>query len=141
MPRKPGNVLIGQSGGPTAVINQSLVGLVETCQRDARVGRILGAVSGIQGVLECHFIDLGRESRKTLEAVARTPGSALRSVRMKPTPEQCERAYAELKRLEVRWFFYIGGNDSAETALLVSQIARDAHYELGIFHVPKTIDN
>jgi len=141
MPRKPGNVLIGQSGGPTAVINQSLVGLVETCQRAARVGRILGAVSGIQGVLEAHIVDLGRESRKTLEAVARTPGSALRSVRKKPTPEECERVCAELKRLDVRWFFYIGGNDSAETALLVSQIARDAHYEIGVFHVPKTIDN
>jgi ATP-dependent phosphofructokinase / diphosphate-dependent phosphofructokinase len=92
-------------------------------------------------VLQSHYVDLRRESRKTLEAVARTPGSALRSVRMKPTREECERVYRELKRLDVRWFFYIGGNDSAETAHLVSQMAQDAHYELSIFHVPKTIDN
>ncbi|MBK7644795.1 MAG: diphosphate--fructose-6-phosphate 1-phosphotransferase [Planctomycetes bacterium] len=141
MPRKQGNVLIGQSGGPTMVINQSLVGLVETCQRERRVGRILGSLRGIQGVLERNYVDLGSESRKTLEAVARTPGSALRSVRKKPTPEECERVYEELKRLDVRWFFYIGGNDSAETANLIARMAQDAHHELVIFHVPKTIDN
>jgi 6-phosphofructokinase 1 len=141
MARKLGNVLIGQSGGPTAVINQSLVGLVETCQRHAAVDRILGAVHGIQGVLQQNLVDLGRESRKTLEAVALTPGSALRSVRKKPTPEECERIQHALSELNVRWFFYIGGNDSAETAHLVSQIARDAKQELAIFHVPKTIDN
>ncbi len=141
MPRKQANVLIGQSGGPTAVINQSLVGLVETCQRHAGVGRVLGAVHGIQGVLQENLVDLGRESRKTLEAVAATPGSALRSVRKKPTPEECERIQRALVKLGVRWFFYIGGNDSAETAHLVSKIARDAKQELAIFHVPKTIDN
>ena len=141
MPRKQGNVLIGQSGGPTAVINQSLVGLVETCQRHPRVGRILGAVHGIQGVLQGEIIDLGRESRRTLEAVARTPGSALRSVRKKPTPEECEQIFHALEKLDVHWFFYIGGNDSAETAHLLSRLASDAHYELVIFHVPKTIDN
>ena len=123
------------------MINQSLVGLVETCQRDKRVQHVLGALSGIQGVLTSRYVDLGRESRKTLEAVARTPGSALRSVRKKPTPEECELVYRELERLGVRWFFYIGGNDTAETAHLVSRIAADAHYELAIFHVPKTIDN
>jgi len=141
MPKKLGNVLIGQAGGPTAVINQSLVGLVETCQRNARVDRVLGAVHGIQGVLQTRLIDLGRESRKTLEAVATTPGSALRSVRKKPTPEECERIQRALAKLGVRWFFYIGGNDSAETAHLVSKIAQDAKQELVIFHVPKTIDN
>jgi 6-phosphofructokinase 1 len=141
MARKLGNVLIGQSGGPTAVINQSLVGLVETCQRHAAVNRVLGAVHGIQGVLQKNLVDLGRESRKTLESVATTPGSALRSVRKKPTPEECERIQQALSELNVRWFFYIGGNDSAETAHLVSKIARDAKQEIAIFHVPKTIDN
>jgi ATP-dependent phosphofructokinase / diphosphate-dependent phosphofructokinase len=141
MPRKQGNVLIGQSGGPTAVINQSLVGLVETCQRHGRAGSILGAVHGIQGVLQGEIIDLGRETKRTLEAVASTPGSALRSVRKKPTPEECERIFRALSKLDVRWFFYIGGNDSAETAQLVSGMARDARSELVVFHVPKTIDN
>jgi 6-phosphofructokinase 1 len=141
MSTKQGNVLIGQSGGPTAVINQSLVGLVETCQRNGRAGRILGAVHGIQGVLQGRIVDLGRESRKTLEAVAATPGSALRSVRKKPTPQECEQVYQALLKLDVRWFFYIGGNDSAETAHLIARMAQDAHHELVIFHVPKTIDN
>ena len=141
MPTKQGNVLIGQSGGPTAVINQSLVGLVETCQGSKKVGSILGAVHGIQGVLQNRIVDLGRESRTTLETVARTPGSALRSVRKKPTPEECEQIFHRLEALDVHWFFYIGGNDSAETANLLSRMAQDAKYELAIFHVPKTIDN
>ena len=141
MHKKLGNVLIGQSGGPTAVINQSLVGLVETCQGSKKVGRILGAVHGIQGVLQNQIVDLGRESRRTLESVARTPGSALRSVRKKPTQEECERIFHRLEELDVHWFFYIGGNDSAETANLLSRMAQDAKYELAIFHVPKTIDN
>lgn len=141
MPKKQGNVLIGQSGGPTAVINQSLVGLVQTCQRSAKVAHILGAVHGVQGVLEGRIVDLGRESRTTLEAVATTPGSALRSVRKKPTPDECARIYRALEALDVRWFFYIGGNDSAETANLVAGFAREARRDLAIFHVPKTIDN
>ena len=145
MPRNParavGHVLIGQSGGPTAVINQSLVGLIETCRDSSAVGRVFGAVHGIQGVLDGNIVDLGRESRETLEAVARTPCSALKSVRKKPTEDECVRILAELGRLGVRWFFYIGGNDSAETAKLLSELALRAKYELSVFHVPKTIDN
>jgi 6-phosphofructokinase 1 len=136
-----GNVLVGQSGGPTCVINQSLVGLVETCAADRRVGRVLGAVHGIQGVLQDRLIDLSRESKETLEAVAATPCAALRSVRKKPTREECEKVLAALERHDVRWFFYIGGNDSAETAHLLNELAVARGYELALFHVPKTIDN
>jgi 6-phosphofructokinase 1 len=139
--RHLGNVLIGQSGGPTAVINQSLVGIVETCLESARIGRILGAVHGIQGVLNGEIVDLGKESRSTLEAVASTPCAALRSVRKKPTEAECEAILHHIEDLDVHAFFYIGGNDSAETAHLVDKMARADGWELHLFHVPKTIDN
>jgi 6-phosphofructokinase 1 len=139
--RHLGNILIGQSGGPTAVINQSLVGIVETCLESARIGRILGAVHGIQGVLNGEIIDLGKESRATLEAVAQTPCAALGSVRKKPTESECEAILQRIEELDVHAFFYIGGNDSAETAHLVDEMARADGWELHLFHVPKTIDN
>jgi len=141
MKRPPGNVLIGQSGGPTAVINQSLVGIVETCAGAKGVGRVYGARHGIQGILRGDLVDLGRESRRTLEAVAKTPAAALRSVRKKPTREECEQVLAAFRRHEVRWFFYVGGNDSAETAHILNELAVAQGYEVRLFHVPKTIDN
>ena len=141
MKRPPGNVLIGQSGGPTAVINQSLVGIVETCADAKGVGRVYGARHGIQGILKGDLVDLGRESRKTLEAVAKTPAAALRSVRKKPTREECEQVLAAFRRHEVRWFFYVGGNDSAETAHILNELAVAQGYDVRLFHVPKTIDN
>jgi ATP-dependent phosphofructokinase / diphosphate-dependent phosphofructokinase len=141
MKRQLGNVLIGQSGGPTAVINQSLVGIVETCLESKKIGRILGAVQGIQGVLKNEIIDLGRESRRTLEAVAKTPCAALRSVRKKPNEDERAQILQRIEELDVHAFFYIGGNDSAETAHLIDQMARADGWELHLFHVPKTIDN
>jgi 6-phosphofructokinase 1 len=86
-------------------------------------------------------IDLGKESRKNLELVARTPGSALGSVRRKPSSDECARALDTLARLDVSAFFYIGGNDSAETAQLLQRMAEESGRELSVFHVPKTIDN
>ena len=136
-----GNALIGQSGGPTCVINQSLVGVVETCARAAGVRNVYGALHGIQGVLDERLVDLGRESQEALEAVARTPCAALLSVRKKPTREECERALRVFQKHDVRYFFYIGGNDSAETANILNEIAVATGYELRLFHVPKTIDN
>ena len=136
-----GNALIGQSGGPTCVINQSLVGIIEAATRSSAIKNTYGAVHGIKGVLEEHLIDLGREKRETLEAVAVTPCAALRSVRKKPTREECERALAIFKANDVRYFFYIGGNDSAETAHILNELAVAQRYDLRLFHVPKTIDN
>ena len=86
-----GNALIGQSGGPTAVINQSLVGVIEECLRSERIKGVYGALHGVKGVLNEDMIDLGRESAAVLEGVANTPCAALRSVRMKPTEEDCAR--------------------------------------------------
>ncbi|MCE9593301.1 MAG: 6-phosphofructokinase [Planctomycetes bacterium] len=136
-----GNALIGQSGGPTCVINQSLVGIVEAARGRAEVRNVYGAVHGIKGVLEERLIDLGRESAETLEAVALTPAAALRSVRKKPTREECEKALAVFQAHDIRFFFYIGGNDSAETAHLLNELAVAKKYDLRLFHVPKTIDN
>jgi 6-phosphofructokinase 1 len=141
MPQLVGNALIGQSGGPTCVINQSLVGIVETAVGNSKVKNVYGAIQGIKGVLEERLIDLGRESKATLEAVAVTPAAALRSVRKKPTREECERAIKVFKAHDVRYFFYIGGNDSAETAHILNEIAVAERYEMCVFHVPKTIDN
>jgi len=136
-----GNALIGQSGGPTCVINQSLVGLVEECRRAQEVARVFGALHGIGGVLREQLVDLGRESKETLEAVAQTPCAALRSIRKKPTREECEQVLRVLRAHDVRYFFYIGGNDSAETAYVLNELAVAEAWDVRLFHVPKTIDN
>ncbi|MCD6413529.1 MAG: 6-phosphofructokinase [Elusimicrobia bacterium] len=134
-------MVIAQSGGPSAVINQSLVGAVVEAKKSGKIGKIYGALHGIKGILEEKFIDLGRESDKTLNAVAKTPSSALGTVRMKPSQSDCLDIFAVLKNYGVRYFFYIGGNDSAETAQIINQEAKRANYELRCFHIPKTIDN
>lgn len=136
-----GNALIGQSGGPTCVINQSLVGVIQEAVAHPAIDRVFGAVHGIRGILDENLIDLGLESMATLERVATTPCAALRSVRHKPTPEDGQRVLEVLKKHDIRYFFYIGGNDSAETAHLLNEIAVREGYEVRLFHVPKTIDN
>jgi len=141
MSKLTGNALIGQSGGPTCVINQSLVGLIDACVQAPEIDGVYGAVRGIQGILDEEFIDLAGQSRATLDSVAKTPCAALRSVRKKPTREDCEAILAVFERYEIRYFFYIGGNDSAETAHLLNEVAVERGYDVRLFHVPKTIDN
>jgi len=136
-----GAAVIGQSGGPTVVINQSLAGFVEAARVAEPITRILGARHGVQGILEGNLVDLGAESSETLERVAATPAAALGSVRMKPGEEDCRRMAETFRRFGVRYFFYIGGNDTAETAFIVDRITRELGYEMRCFHIPKTIDN
>jgi 6-phosphofructokinase 1 len=136
-----GNAIVGQSGGPTAVINQSLVGVIETAAGMPEIETLLGARHGVKGILGENFVDLFKESKETLEAVANTPSSALGSVRKKPTRDECLQMFEVMKKHNVRYFFYIGGNDSAETAFITNQMAKESNYELRCFHVPKTIDN
>jgi len=136
-----GNAVVGQSGGPTAVINQSLVGVILEAVKHPQIENIFGAKHGVKGILNEDFIDLKREAVGDLEAVAHTPASALGSVRQKPTKEECARIFEIFRKYNVRYFFYIGGNDSAETASIVNTMARDAEYEFRTFHIPKTIDN
>ena len=141
MSAPPGNALIGQSGGPTAVINQSLVGLIEACVQAPPIRDVYGALNGIQGVLDERFVNLGLESPADLERVASTPGAALRSVRKKPSRDDSVRALEVFQKYDVRYFFYIGGNDSAEAAHLLNEVAVEEGYDVRLFHVPKTIDN
>ena len=136
-----GNMLIAQSGGPTAVINQSLVGAVLEAKKRKQIKKIYGALHGIKGILEEDLVDLGRESVKTLEDVADTPSSALGSVRKKPTPADCANIFKVLQKYDVRYFFYIGGNDSAETTHIINEEARKAKYDFRCYHICKTIDN
>lgn len=136
-----GNMLIAQSGGPTMVINQSLAGAVLEARRHKCIKSVYGALHGIQGILDEHFIDLGKETRQTIEAVAVTPSSALGTVRKKPTADDCQAIFEVLSRNNIAYFFYIGGNDSAETVHIINEAARQAAYPLRCFHIPKTIDN
>jgi len=136
-----GNMLIAQSGGPTAVINQSLVGAIMEAKKHKAIKNIYGALHGIRGILDENLIDLKKESDATLAAVANTPSSALGSVRRKPTTEDCAAIFRILEKYDVRYFFYIGGNDSAETTYIINEEAKKAKYQLRCFHICKTIDN
>lgn len=136
-----GNMLIAQSGGPSMVINQSLVGAVLQAKKERSIRAIIGSRHGIRGILEERFVNLRRETTAGLEAVAATPSSALGSVRQKPTAEDCKSIFRVLKKHDVRYFFYIGGNDSAETAHIINEEAAGQAFDLRCFHIPKTIDN
>ena len=144
MGMKKMNMVIAQSGGPSMVINMSLVGAVRAAKLrecSAKVGKILGARHGIQGILAGDYIDLRKISEKKLEAISLTPSSALGSCRMKPTADDCRRIFEEFKKLNVGYFFYIGGNDSADAARIVGEEAEKEGYPLVVCHIPKTIDN
>lgn len=142
MRKEASNMVIAQSGGPSMVINASLVGAVLAARRaGGRIGRILGARHGIQGILGRDYIDLRKVDAAKLSAIARTPSSALGSCRMKPTEEDCRRIFEEFKRLDVGYFFYIGGNDSADAARIIGEEAAKDGYPLVVYHIPKTIDN
>lgn len=136
-----GNMLIAQSGGPTVVINQSLVGAVLEARKHKEIKRVFGSLHGLKGILEENLIDLGKETKENLELVAGTPSSALGSVRKKPTPEDCVKVFAVLQKYNIRFFFYIGGNDSAETTHIINEEALKAGYQMKCFHICKTIDN
>jgi 6-phosphofructokinase len=141
MAKLEGKVLIAQGGGPTAVINQSLIGVALEARKFPQVTRIYGATNGVRGIIQEDFIDLTQETAHNLEQVARTPSSALLSTRDKPDEEYCSRIFKVLKVHDVRYFFYIGGNDSADTVNIVNRNAEQAGYDMRCVHIPKTIDN
>ncbi len=136
-----GKVVIAQGGGPTAVINQSLVGVVLEARKFAQVDRIYGAQYGVQGIVNEDFLDLSQETVQNLEKVAQTPSAALLSTRDKPDEKYCKEIFKALKAHDVRYFFYVGGNDSADTVRIVNEEAKLAGYEFRAIHIPKTIDN
>ncbi|OUU19882.1 MAG: 6-phosphofructokinase [Planctomycetia bacterium TMED53] len=136
-----GNAVVAQSGGPTVVINASLAGVVEAIQQSGLADSIFGARHAVRGMLEGDLTDLTNLSSNSLNLIANTPGASLGSSRDKPDADYCKQIFEQLSTRDIRYFFYIGGNDSADTCRIVSEVAQQAGYELRAFHVPKTIDN
>ena len=142
-----GNAVIGQSGGPTAVINSSLVGVIEGLrsagagQANNPIKRILGMKHAVRGLTEDRLVDLTDKDQDFLDALAGTPSAGLGSTRDKPDAAYCERIFHACEKHDIRYFFYIGGNDSSDTCRIVNELADKAGYELRCFHVPKTVDN
>jgi 6-phosphofructokinase 1 len=140
-----GNAAIGQSGGPTAVINQSLVGVVEGLrlglQATGHVEKVLGMRHGVRGLTKGDFADMNALHQDRLDALALTPSAGLGSTRDKPDAAYCERILEACKKHNIRYYFYIGGNDSSDTCRIVSEMAAATGYDMRCFHVPKTVDN
>jgi ATP-dependent phosphofructokinase / diphosphate-dependent phosphofructokinase len=141
MAKLSGKVLVAQGGGPTAVINQSLVGVVLEARKFPEMTKVYGARHGVRGIRNEDFLDLTQATSHNLETVAMTPASALGSTRDKPDVEYCRKMFQVMLAHEIRYFFYIGGNDSSDTCRIVHDQAKAANYELRTVHVPKTIDN
>lgn len=137
----PAKILVAQGGGPTAVINQSLVGVVLEARRHRGVECVYGARHGVRGIVNEDLVDLTQETSHNLELVAATPSSALGSTRDKPDEAYCREIFKVLQAHQIGQFFYIGGNDSSDTVRIVSEQAQAAHYALRCIHIPKTIDN
>lgn len=136
-----GKVLVAQGGGPTAVINQSMAGVVLEARKFRNVELVYGAYHGVSGIINEEFLDLTQETSHNIEMVADTPSSALGSTRDKPDLRYCQEIFKVLKAHGIGYFFYIGGNDSSDTVRIVSEEAMRADYPLRCIHIPKTIDN
>lgn len=134
-------LLVGQSGGATAVINASLAGVIGAAQRSGAFSRVLGMRNGIEGVLKERFIDLTAQDPRLLDRIQRTPSAALGTGRHKLGDSDLERVLDVMDAHDVTAFVYIGGNDSADTAHRLGERAATAGYDLRVASVPKTIDN
>ena len=135
------NAVVGQSGGPTGVINASLVGVIEEAKKHPEIENLYGAIHAVAGMVKDNFIDLKTLSADTLEVVAASPSSAIGTSRDKPDEEYCAKILEVFKKRNIRYFFYIGGNDSANTAHILNTMADEANYDIRAFHIPKTVDN
>lgn len=136
-----GNLIVGQSGGATAVINASLWGVVAAALASEAVENIIGMRFGIEGLLREELIDLGRQPAAMLERLRTTPAAALGACRHRLHPAEAEQALMICQRYGVRYFLYIGGNDSADTAHTLHELAVARGVDLRVISVPKTIDN
>ncbi len=141
MAKLTGKVLIAQGGGPTAVINQSLAGAVLEARKYAEVTKVYGALNGVRGIVNEELVDLTQETTYNLKQVADTPSSALFSTRDKPDAAYCKEIFKACQAHDVRYFFYIGGNDSSDTVHIVNESSKAAGYEMHCVHIPKTVDN
>ena len=141
-----GACVIGQSGGPTAVINASAYGAVKTALESAEITRVLGAAHGIRGVLNDQIYDLGLEDPEELKLLLNTPSSELGSSRHKMAdPEKDDKDFCRIleifRKYDVRYFFYNGGNDSMDTCDKIDRFMQKAEYDCNVIGIPKTIDN
>jgi 6-phosphofructokinase len=141
MAKLTGKVLIAQGGGPTAVINQSLAGAVLEARKYNEVTRVYGSLNGVRGIINEELVDLTQETTHNLKHVADTPSSALFSTRDKPDAAYCKEIFKVCQAHDVRYFFYIGGNDSSDTVYIVNEASQAAGYEMRCIHIPKTVDN
>jgi len=130
MGKLQGKAVVAQGGGPTAVINQSLVGAVLEARKYDHITHVYGARHGVRGIVEEDFLDLSQATTHNLEMVAHTPSSGLGSTRDKPDEEYCAKIFQVLRAHGVRYFYYAGGNDSADTCRIVNENANRAGYEL-----------
>jgi 6-phosphofructokinase 1 len=142
-----GNAIVAQSGGPTTVINSSACGVIQEALRQSRaIGALFGANNGILGIIQEDLFDLRAESAETIEGLRQTPSSAVGSCRYKlgdlvKDRDKYQRLLDVFRAHQIRYFFYIGGNDSMDTADKVNRLAQEEGYELRVVGVPKTIDN
>ena len=136
-----GNVLIAQSGGPTSVINASLAGAITEALNHECIEEIYGGLNGIAGILNEELIDLAEESQQSIRGLRYTPGSALGTTRYKLKTQDYERVLEVFEAHNIRYFFYIGGNDSQDTTNKISKFAEKKGYALRVIGIPKTIDN
>ncbi len=136
-----GNAIVGQSGGPTAVINASLAGVIEESRQHPEIAGLFGAVNGVEGLLREDMADLRAEDPGQLSLLAGTPSAALGSCRKKLKKEDYERLLALFRAHDIRYWFYIGGNDSADTTHQVGRLAAEAGWEMRVIGIPKTVDN
>jgi 6-phosphofructokinase 1 len=136
-----GNAIVGQSGGPTAVVNASLAGVIEESERHSEIKGVYGAINGVEGLLQENIADLGSESDDTISLLPNTPSAALGSCRKKLSGEDFVRLLQIFKAYNIRYWFYIGGNDSADTSHKVGLLAEEAGWEMRVVGIPKTVDN
>jgi 6-phosphofructokinase len=136
-----GRMVVGQSGGPTAVINASLAGVVLETRRHPEIEGIYGSLGGILGIIDENMIDLGREPPEVIEGLRSTPSAILGSCRYKLSAKDYERILEVFRAHSIRYFLYIGGNDSMDTAHRMVRFAAQRKYRLVVMGIPKTIDN
>ena len=136
-----GNAVIGQSGGPTSVINSSLAGIIEAGLEAPFIGSILGMNWGIEGFMQEKLYDLGKQKAAIIKGLRQTPSSALGSSRHKLQDADLPGILAILKKYNIRYFFMIGGNDTMDTIHRIEEYCRDQKYDLIGIGIPKTVDN
>jgi len=134
-------MVVAQSGGPTAVVNASIVGALRAAKANGRVERVLGARFGFEGILAGDYSELDPLSETEIARLARTPGAGLGSSRHRPTEDELERTLDNLGTLGVRWLAIVGGNDTADALHRLHNAASDRGQSLSVVGIPKTIDN